>query len=134
MFLLSRIQVLKLIIISIAGFIGALGFAPYYNFFLFTISFCVLINFLFKAKSYKESFAIGWLFGFSYFLTGLYWIAYPLIFYFLDSLWWLVPFAIILIPSILAIYHGLCALILYKCNNGNRILFAIFFLCIWGFI
>jgi apolipoprotein N-acyltransferase len=121
----------QLIFAFLSGLCGAFAFAPYYIFPLFIISFCSLIYLLFRTSSYKESFLIGWVFGFGYFLAGLYWIAYPLIFYYFSSFWWLIPFAIIFIPSILALYHGICASILYKFNNGNPVIFSIYFLCLW---
>jgi len=122
---------LKLLLAFLSGICGAFAFAPYYIFPCFIISFCSLICLLFRTGSYKESFITGWVFGFGYFLAGLYWIAYPLIFYYLDSFWWLIPVAIIVIPSILALYHGVCAAILYKLNNGKAITFSIYFLCLW---
>jgi apolipoprotein N-acyltransferase len=122
---------LKSTLAFIAGIVGAFGFAPYYVFTLLAVSFCVLLNLLFKAKSYRAAFMIGWAFGFGYFLAGLYWIAYPLIFYFLDTLWWLVPFAILLIPAILALYHGVCASLLHRFNNGNPVAFSLLFLSLW---
>ncbi|NRA74183.1 MAG: apolipoprotein N-acyltransferase [Rickettsiales bacterium] len=131
LFIANRELIFKFGIVFISGAIGAFAFAPYYIFPLLVISFCSLLYFLFYSNSYKEAFAVGWIFGCGYFLAGLYWISYPLIFYFLDSLWWLIPFAIILIPCILAIYYGLCAIILHKCNNGNKVVFSIYFLCIW---
>ena len=122
---------LKLLLALLSGLCGAFAFAPYYIFPCFIISFCSLICLLFRTNSYKESFLIGWVFGFGYFLAGLYWIAYPLIFYYFDSFWYLIPVAIIVIPCILALYHGVCAAILYKLNNGKAIPFSIYFLCLW---
>ena len=127
----NKILFTKLAITFFAGIIGAFAFAPHYLFPLLVLSFLVLLQLLFHSKSYKESFLVGWVFGCGYFLGGLYWIAYPLIFYFLDLFWWLVPFTIILIPCILAVYCGICAMVLYKLNNGNKIIFSLSFLSIW---
>ena len=55
------------------------------------------------------SFDSGWVFGFGFFLAGLYWIAAAL-FVDIDRLWWLVPFAAAGLPAGFAIYVGLALL------------------------
>lgn len=56
------------------------------------------------------SFAVGWWFGFGYFLAGLYWIAEALLVN-ASAHAWLIPFALILIPGGLALFIALpCAL------------------------
>ena len=52
------------------------------------------------------SFRLGWVFGFGFFLAGLYWIAAAL-FVDIDRFWWLVPFAAAGLPAGFAIYVGL---------------------------
>lgn len=52
------------------------------------------------------SFRLGWVFGFGFFLAGLYWIAAAL-FVDIDRFWWLVPFAAAGLPAVFAIYIGL---------------------------
>ena len=52
------------------------------------------------------SFRLGWVFGFGYFLAGLYWIAAAL-FVDITRFWWLVPFAVVGPPAGFAIYIGL---------------------------
>ena len=52
------------------------------------------------------SFRLGWVFGFGYFLAGLYWIAAAL-FVDITRFWWLVPFAVAGLPAGFAIYIGL---------------------------
>jgi apolipoprotein N-acyltransferase len=49
---------------------------------------------------------IGWWFGFGYFLAGLYWLGYAFL---VDAatFGWLLPFAVIGLPAILAIYTAL---------------------------
>lgn len=55
------------------------------------------------------SFRIGWLFGFGFFLAGMYWVTDAL---FVDIVrfWWLVPFALVALPAGLAVYSGLALL------------------------
>lgn len=52
------------------------------------------------------SFAVGWWFGFGYFLAGLYWIADALLVN-ASAHAWLIPFALILIPGGLALFIAL---------------------------
>jgi apolipoprotein N-acyltransferase len=54
---------------------------------------------------YKSAFALGWSFGFGFFLAGLYWIAAAL-FVDIGQFWWLVPFAVAGVPAGLAIFTG----------------------------
>jgi apolipoprotein N-acyltransferase len=55
------------------------------------------------------SFRLGWVFGFGFFLAGLYWIAAAL-FVDIDRFWWLVPFAVAGLPAGFALYIGLALL------------------------
>jgi apolipoprotein N-acyltransferase len=55
------------------------------------------------------SFRLGWVFGFGFFLAGLYWIAAAL-FVDIDRFWWLVPFAAAGLPAGFAIFIGLAML------------------------
>jgi apolipoprotein N-acyltransferase len=53
---------------------------------------------------------IGWCFGFGYFLAGLYWLGYAFL---VDAatFGWLLPFAVLGLPAILAIYTALGVLL-----------------------
>ena len=53
----------------------------------------------------KFFFIYGWLFGFSYFLSSLYWITISLTFD--PNFKFLIPIALILIPSFLGLFYGL---------------------------
>lgn len=55
------------------------------------------------------SFRLGWVFGFGFFLAGLYWIAAAL-FVDIGRFWWLVPFAAAGLPAGFALYIGLVLL------------------------
>jgi apolipoprotein N-acyltransferase len=56
------------------------------------------------------SFRLGWVFGFGFFLAGLYWIAAAL-FVDVERFWWLVPFAAAGLPAAFAIFIGLALLV-----------------------
>ena len=51
------------------------------------------------------SFRLGYSFGFGFFLAGLYWIAAAL-FVDIAAFWWLVPFAAVGLPAVMALYVG----------------------------
>ena len=75
------------------------------NFFTFTLLFYFLIKKTFTHNNKKLFFLYGWLFGFGYFVTNLYWISISLTFD--EKFKFLVPLAIILIPIFLGIFYGL---------------------------
>ena len=75
------------------------------NFFTFTFFFIFLYKKLSSQKVKKYFFLYGWLFGFGYFLTNLYWISISLSFD--KNFKFLIPITIILIPAFLAIFYGL---------------------------
>ena len=51
-------------------------------------------------------FAIGWGFGFGYFLVGLYWIGFAFLVE-AEQFAWLLPFAVAALPAGLAIFSGI---------------------------
>ncbi|WP_245413520.1 apolipoprotein N-acyltransferase [Mangrovicella endophytica] len=54
------------------------------------------------------AFRIGWMFGFGYFIAGLWWLGAAMLVDAADFLW-AIPFAVLILPAILAIYYGLAA-------------------------
>ena len=102
------------------------------NFFTFTAFFYFLIKKLNQKKSKKLFFIYGWLFGFGYFFTNLYWISISLTFD--QNYKLLIPFTIFLIPSFLAVFYGLVSFtfLIYK---PKKILSSLlFFSLIFGII
>ena len=75
------------------------------NFFTFTLFFVFILKKLNSQKIKKYFFFYGWLFGFGYFVTNLYWISISLTFD--QSFKFLIPLTIFLIPAFLAIFYGL---------------------------
>ena len=75
------------------------------NFFTFSLFFLFLIKKSNQHKNKKFFFMYGWLFGFGYFVTNLYWISISLTFD--QNFSFLIPVTVILIPSFLAIFYGL---------------------------
>ena len=101
---LKRKIVLDTFLLLIIGALSSLSLPPF-NFFLINFfTFSVFFIFLFKNLNHsnkKMFFFYGWLFGFSYFLTNIYWITISLT---LDQTFKiLIPIAFLLIPLFLAI-------------------------------
>jgi apolipoprotein N-acyltransferase len=92
--------------------VTSLSLPPYnyliINFFTFSIFFI----FLFKKSKITQNkrlfFFYGWLFGFGYFFSSLYWISISLTFD--QNFKFLIPITIILIPAFLGIFYGLISL------------------------
>ena len=100
---------IEFIFLIILGAITSFSLPPFNYFVINFLSFSLLFIFLIK-KSYQHKhikvfFIYGWLFGFGYFASSLYWISISLTF---DQNYdFLIPIVIILIPSFLAIFYGL---------------------------
>lgn len=111
----------------ILGSISAFAFAPLYFFPLAIVAFSGWFLISNHCKNSKESFWIGWCFGFGQFVFGLYWICISL-FVDISKFFWLLPFALFLIPAVLAIYTGLAFLLTnfiskkFKIENWRKIL------------
>lgn len=113
------------------GILVTLALPPVYLFPLAIIGFSGFLLMILKATSNKDAFKIGWWFGFGHFTSGLYWIAFALL---VDAprFGWLIPFAVFGIPSVIAIYTAIVALLTWrvaKYLNGWRLI--IIFACIW---
>ncbi len=92
------------------GSVSASSFAPLYFFPLAMVAFSGWFLIGNICKNNKESFWVGWCFGFGQFVFGVYWICISL-FVDISKFFWLLPFALFLIPAILAIYIGLVLLL-----------------------
>ncbi len=105
----------------ILGGLTSLSLPPFnlfiINFFTFSIFFGFLIKKLDKKVEKKFFFFYGWFFGFGYFLTNLYWITISLSFD--KNFSFLIPLALIFIPSFLALFYGSITLIFYLFNPKN---------------
>lgn len=102
-----------------AGAIAVLGQAPYDFFAACFVSFPALVWLLDGAvadaptgflRRLKPAFAIGWWFGFGYFLAGLWWIGGALLVE-AESFAWALPLAVVGIPLMLAFFYGFAAVV-----------------------
>ena len=111
----------EFLLLLILGALTSLSLPPF-NFFIinfFTLS--IFFGFLFKRLNQQFPkrffFYYGWFFGFSYFLSSLYWITISLTFD--KDFNFLIPISLILIPSFLALFYGLITLFFYLFNPKN---------------
>ena len=101
-----------------AGAFAALAQAPFDFFAACFVSFPVLVWLLEGTTASAgagfmrwllPSFAVGWWFGFGYFIAGLWWIGAAVLVEG-DTFAWALPFAVIGVPALLAVFYGLAAL------------------------
>jgi apolipoprotein N-acyltransferase len=102
------------------------------NFITFSLFFIFLIKKSVKKKNKKYLFLYGWLFGFGYFVTNLYWISISLTFD--KSFKFLIPFAIILIPALLAIFYGLVSYFFMIFKSKKIVISFLVFSLIFGIL
>jgi len=110
-------------VILILGIFTSFSLPPYnywyINFFTFSIFFIILL--LNRDKNIKSFFLYGFIFGFGYFASNLYWIPFSLSFD--ENFKFLIPFAIILIPAFLSLFYGF-ALVIFKLVFNSKSIFA----------
>ena len=99
----------------VAGALSALAQPPFFLFPILWLTFPVLVWLIDGAVGQARSgrvrrlfpaFAIGWWFGFGYFLAGLWWIGDAFLVE-ADTFAWLMPLAVIGLPAGLALFWGL---------------------------
>jgi apolipoprotein N-acyltransferase len=100
-----------------AGALSSLAQPPFFLFPVLWITFPVLVWLLDGAvtqgrfgrvRRLAPAFATGWLFGFGYFLAGLWWIGAAFLVE-ADTFGWLMPLAVVALPAGLAMFWGLAA-------------------------
>ena len=124
---------IEIVFLIFLGAASSLSLPPYNYLIINFFTFSAFFIFLFKkskiTQSKKYFFFYGWLFGFSYFLSSLYWISISLTFD--QNFKFLIPLTIILIPSFLAIFYGLatfCFIISKpKKTVSSFLIFSLFF-------
>ena len=101
----------------LAGAVAALGLAPVNLIAAGFIAFPLLVWLLDGAagnpargflRRLMPAFRIGWLFGFGYFVAGLWWLGAAML-NDGDAFLWAIPLAVLILPAILALYFGLAA-------------------------
>ncbi len=122
----------KLIFHIIPIFIGIIisfSLPPYnyllVNFIFFPIFFIFFVSNITNNK--WDSFKIGWLFGFGYFFSNIYWITNSLTFD--DQFKTLIPIAFLIIPLFLGLFYAIatfiCSFFNLKNNLSSILIFAL---------
>ena len=130
---MSKKLYIELIFLALLGALTSLSLPPlnYFviNFFTFSLFFYYLIKKSNNLKNKKLFFVYGWIFGFGYFSTNLYWISISLTFD--QNYKFLIPLTIFLIPSFLALFYGIISFIFlsFKPKNvfGSLLWFSLVF-------
>ena len=118
------------LICLLLGILTSFSLPPYnfvfINFLTLPLLLYILVNYVDRKAT---SFFVGWVFGFGYFISNLYWITNSLTF---DvNFKFIIPFALILIPLFLGIFYGLVTFLSNFFNLKNKfssiLIFSIFF-------
>ncbi len=123
-------KVFLFLICFLLGILTSFSLPPYNLFFINFLTLPVLLYILINYVDKKTtSLFVGWIFGFGYFISNLYWITNSLTF---DAKFkFIIPFAFILIPLFLGIFYGLVTFLCNFFNLKNKLssilIFSIFF-------
>ncbi len=101
----------EILYIFVLGIITSFSLPPYNYWFINFITFSSLFLFLIKNKNKNSNYFLiyGYVFGFGYFISNLYWIPFSLLHD--NNFKFLIPAAIILIPAFLSLFYATAFLI-----------------------
>ena len=106
---MNKKKYIEFIYLIILGIVTSFSLSPFnyfiINFLTFTLFYLFLIKRIDQHKNISLFFFYGWLFGFGYFISSLYWISISLTYD--ENFKFLIPLAVILIPAFLALFYGL---------------------------
>ncbi|GIL02843.1 MAG: apolipoprotein N-acyltransferase [Alphaproteobacteria bacterium] len=111
----------------LAGAASALAMAPFFAFPVLFATFPVLVWLIDSTTAdpagglgarLRQGFAVGWTFGFGYFLAGLWWVGNAFLVE-ADTFGWMLPLAVAVLPALLALFWGAaCALARLLWSDG----------------
>ncbi len=111
----------------ICGILTSLSFAPV--FFIPSLVCVGCFAYIISIQTcYKDAFWSGYIYGFGYFLSGLYWVAIGVSVYW-EQFWWAVPIALFGLPIFFGQFFGLIGIISYYFSK--RVLYTNSFTSIW---
>ncbi len=133
---MTRKFYIDFLFLILLGAVTSLSLPPFnyliINFITLGLLFSFLIKRLKKIKNKIFYFLYGWFFGFGYFITNLYWISISLTYD--ESLKFLIPITLILIPAFLALFYGLISF-LFLISKPKKVISAFFlFSLIFGVV
>ncbi|MCK5623784.1 MAG: apolipoprotein N-acyltransferase, partial [Alphaproteobacteria bacterium] len=91
------------------GTIATLALPPIHLMPVLYPAFAGLVWLLPAGLGRRTAFFTGWWFGMGFFVSSLYWIGFAPI-TFSANLWWVLPFAMIGLPIVLSLFHGVATL------------------------
>ena len=125
----------EFLFLIILGALTSFSLPPYNFLFINFVTFSLFFYYIFKKKKLEKknnAFLYGWFFGFGYFLSNLYWVTISLTF---DANFkFLIPLALILIPSFLAIFYGIAVYCFFRININKPICNLFLFSLLFGVI
>jgi apolipoprotein N-acyltransferase len=114
----------------ISGIICGLAFAPVY-FFPGIFALSILAQQITRANTQKQAAKFGYFFGFGFYLSSLYWIAFGVSVY-IEQFWWAIPFALFGVPAFLALFISTQSLLVWQIRESK--FFHIIFCLGWLFM
>ena len=131
---LRKDSLINYLFLIFLGSITSLSLPPFnyfiINFFTFSLIFIFLIKRSKIHQNKKLFFLYGWLFGFGYFASNLYWISISLTFD--ENFKSLIPLTIFIIPGFLSIFFGLISYIFIIFKSKKIINSFLIFSLIFG--
>ena len=100
------------------GTIATLALPPIHLMPVLYPAFAGLVWLLPAGLGRRTAFFTGWWFGMGFFVSSLYWIGFAPI-TFSANLWWVLPFAMIGLPIVLSIFHGIATLAASRWGSGH---------------
>jgi len=127
---------IELIYLILLGVLTSLSLPPFnyviINFLTFSLFYIFLIKKIELYKNKRIFFLYGWLFGFGYFVSNLYWISISLTFD--QNFKFLIPFTIFLIPAFLSLFYGLVAYLFVVLKPNKNLSSFFLFSLIFGIV
>ena len=118
------------------GIITSLSLPPFNYFIINFLTFSLIFIFLIKRSKIHQKkkifFLYGWLFGFGYFASSLYWISISLTFD--ENFKSLIPLTIFIIPGFLSIFFGLISYMFIVFKSKKIINSFLIFSLIFGIL
>jgi apolipoprotein N-acyltransferase len=132
---LKKKNYFEFLYLFILGSLTSLSLPPYNFIFINFVTFSLFFIYIFQKKNSSnknKAFYYGWFFGFGYFLTNLYWITISLTFD--ENFKFLIPVALILIPTFLAIFYGFATYCFFLINIKKPVSSLFLFSLLFGLI
>ncbi|MDF3033855.1 MAG: hypothetical protein K0R76_809 [Alphaproteobacteria bacterium] len=112
----------------VLGGLASLSMPPLQYWFFLPLAFSGFLIVLENTKTLKSAFWSGWMFGFGYFLGGLYWFGHgPLTL----GMWLAVPFAVVGVPLFLSFFPAITSLATFQLAK-TRLARAFIFAAFWS--